>query len=101
MFNRFGTTQEMVIQTVEENNTPFLLAIDSVGLYMTTHNYVGKNFADRNRYSVLRQSVNERLSALGLNPEELWSGNQYRIQSESVSAKKVNPLKASKRGSKG
>ncbi|MDD4702355.1 MAG: hypothetical protein PHI96_09060 [Desulfovibrio sp.] len=100
MFNRFGTTQEMVIQTVEENSTAFLLAIDSVGLYMTTSNYVGKNLADRNRYSALRQGVNERLSALGLNPEELWSGNQHRIQSESVSAKKVNPLKASKRGSK-
>lgn len=100
MLTRFGTTQEMIIQTVEENNTAFLLAIDSAGLYMTTSNYVGKNLADQNRYSALRQNVTKRLSALGLNPEELWSNNQHLIQSETVSAKKVNPLKASKRGSK-
>ena len=29
------------------------------------------------------------------------AANQHRIQVETVSAKKVNPLKASKRGSKG
>ena len=101
MYARFGTSEEMVIQAVEENNATFLLAIDSTGLYMTTPNYVGKPLADTNRYSAARQNVNERLRALGLDPEELWANNQNLIKSETVSAKKVNPLKASKRGSKG
>ncbi|MEG6501482.1 MULTISPECIES: hypothetical protein [unclassified Desulfovibrio] len=102
MVTRFGTSPEMIIQSVEENDSTFLLAIDSAGLYMTTPNYVGKSMADRNRYSsAARQDVAARLAALGLNAEELWKNNQHLIQSETVSAKKVNPLKASKRGSKG
>ena len=101
MFNRFGTTSEMIIQPIEEKGVEYLLAIDSRGLYMTTANYVGRPMADRNRYSLARQGVGERLSALGLNPGDLWTNNQHRIQVETVSAKKVNPLKASKRGSKG
>ncbi len=102
MATRFGTTPEMIIQSIEENDTTFLLAIDSTGLYMTTHNYVGKHLADRNRYSnAARQDVAARLDALGLNAEELWKSNQHLIQSETASTKKVNPLKASKRGSKG
>lgn len=36
MYNRFGTTQEMMIQTVQENGTEAVLAIDSRGLYLTT-----------------------------------------------------------------
>ena len=101
MYNRFGTTAEMIIQPVEEKGAEYLLAIDSRGLYMTTAVYVGRPVADRNRYSGARQNVHKRLVALGLNPEELWEKNQHRIQVESVAARKVNPLKASKRGSRG
>ncbi|SDF05216.1 hypothetical protein [Desulfovibrio legallii] len=101
MENRFGTTEDMVIQAVEENGASYMLAIDKAGLYLTTPNYVGSVMADRHRYSAERKGVKARLTALGLDPEELWSGNQHRIRSETVATKKVNPLKASKRGSKG
>ena len=101
MYNRFGTTQEMMIQTVQENGTEAVLAIDSRGLYLTTAQFVGRPIADRNRYSGVRNEVPQRLAALGLDVEALVTANQHRIQVETVSAKKVNPLKASKRGSKG
>ena len=54
MYNRFGTTQEMMIQTVQENGTEAVLAIDSRGLYLTTAQFVGRPIADRNRYSGVR-----------------------------------------------
>ena len=101
MDNRFGTTEDMIIQPVEENGATYMLAIDKAGLYMTTATYVGSVMADRNRYISDRKGVKARLVALGLDPEELLNANQHRIKSETVSAKKVNPLKASKRGSKG
>ena len=101
MATRFGTSQEMIIQSVEENDSTFLLAIDSAGLYMTTANYVGKSIADRNRYSGVRKEMPQRLAALGLDVDALVAANQHRIQVETASTKKVNPLKASKRGSKG
>ncbi|MFC4677969.1 hypothetical protein [Desulfovibrio legallii] len=101
MDNRFGTTEDMIIQPVEENGATYMLAIDKAGLYMTTATYVGSVMADRNRYSSDRKGVKARLVALGLDPEELLNANQHRIKSETVSTKKVNPLKASKRGSKG
>ena len=101
MFNRFGTTEEMMIQTVQENGSEAVLAIDSRGLYLTISQFVGRPIADRNRYSAARSTVPQRLAALGLNADDLWSANQHKIQVESVSTKKVNPLKASKRGSKG
>ena len=101
MFNRFGTSQEMMIQTVQENEAEAVLAIDSRGLYLTSPQFVGRPIADRNRYSAARNDVPQRLAALGLNADDLWSANQHKIQVEAVSTKKVNPLKASKRGSKG
>lgn len=36
MLNRFGTTSDMVIQSVTENGSTYLLAIDDKGLYLTT-----------------------------------------------------------------
>ena len=101
MYNRFGTTQEMMIQTVQENGTEAVLAIDSRGLYLTTAQFVGRPIADRNRYSGVRKDVPQRLAALGLDVDALMAANQHRIQVETASTKKVNPLKASKRGSKG
>lgn len=101
MFNRFGTTQEMMIQTAQENGEDFVLAIDSRGLYLTTAQFVGRPIADHNRYSGARTGAEQRIAALGLDVAGLVAANQHRIQVETVSAKKVNPLKASKRGAKG
>ena len=70
MDNRFGTTEDMIIQPVEENGATYMLAIDKAGLYMTTATYVGSVMADRNRYSSDRKGVKARLVALGLDPEE-------------------------------
>ena len=57
--------------------------------------------ADRNRYSAARAEVPGRLAALGLNAEALAAQNGHRVQVEAAVTKKVNPLKASKRGAKG
>lgn len=101
MITRFGTNTDMIIQPVEENGQTLLLAIDADGLYLTTQKNVDKQMADTNRYTANRANVNERLKALGLDPAELASANQHRIQKLTVAAQKVNPLKASKRASKG
>ena len=101
MFNRFGTTQEMMIQTVHEGEDEVVLAIDSRSLYLTSAQFVGRPIADRNRYSAARQGAEQRIAALGLDAPGLLAANQHCIQVETVSAKKVNPLKASKRGAKG
>ena len=101
MFNRFGTSQDMMIQTVQENGDEVVLAIDSRGLYLTTAQFVGRPIADRNRYSAARLGAEQRIAALGLDAAGLLAANQHRIHVETVSAKKVNPLKASKRGAKG
>lgn len=101
MFNRFGTTQGMIIQPVQEDGAELLLAVDSRGLYLTTAQFVGRPIADRNRYSGTRQCADRRIAALGLDAAGLLAANQHRVQVETVSAKKVNPLKASKRGVKG
>lgn len=101
MFNRFGTTQDMMIQTVQQDGEELVLAIDSRGLYLTSAQFVGRPIADRNRYSATRQGVERRIAALGLDVPGLLAANQHRIQVETISAKKVNPLKASKRGAKG
>ncbi len=101
MITRFGTNADMIIQPVEENGKPLLLAIDSNGLYLTTQKMVDSHMADTNRYSTARANTNERLKALGLDPAELASANQHRIQKVAAVTQKVNPLKASKRASKG
>lgn len=101
MITRFGTNADMIIQPVEENGKTLLLAIDSNGLYLTTQKVVDSQIADTNRYSTTRANTAERLKALGLDPVELASANQHRIQKIVTATQKVNPLKASKRASKG
>ncbi len=92
----------MIIQPLEKKPGSPLLAIDSNGLYLTTPDRVGTNMADTNRYAVGRTGLADRLSALGLDPAELLEQNRHRIRVEGGEAKKkVNPLKASKRGMKG
>lgn len=101
MTNRFGTTEDMVIQTVEEGGRTYALAIDDSGLYLTTREKLNTNLADPNRFASDRRAVAARLSALGLDPVKLFQDNQGKIQSTgTTTAKKINPLKASKRASK-
>lgn len=98
MKNRFGTTSDMIIQTVEENGAAYLLAIDGKGLYLTTKNRLDRMLADSNRYMGGREGTPARLSALGLDPVALLNANQHLVKTAGGdTAKKVNPLKASKR----
>ena len=98
MKNKFGTTEDMIIQSVEENGIVYQLAVDAAGLYLTTKNRVSSLLADLNRYTRSRKETEARLSALGMNPAELFEQNKHLIRTDSGEAvKKVNPLKASKR----
>lgn len=51
MNNRFGTTSDMIIQTVQEKEGCACLAIDEKGLYLTSPEYVDRPLADPNRYA--------------------------------------------------
>ena len=96
MNNRFGTTSDMIIQTVQEKEGCACLAIDEKGLYLTSP------LADPNRYAGNRKDVAARLNALSLDADSLLEQNRHRIPKiTGESKKKVNPLKASKRSMKG
>ena len=103
MVNRFGSASDMVIQPVEENGAQYFLAIDEKGLYLTTDRYLDRNLADPNRYTAARAGIPARLAALGLDAAELAAAHQHLVKKagEGESKKKVNPIKASKRGMKG
>ena len=45
MNNRFGTTSDMIIQTVQEKEGCACLAIDEKGLYLTSPAYVDRPLA--------------------------------------------------------
>lgn len=99
--NRFGTTSDMIIQSMEKDGAEVLLAIDDKGLYFTSQNRVDRNMADTNRYAVSRNAVRDYLEKMGLSPVELFEQNKHRIRkSDGEPKKKLNPLKASKRGAK-
>ena len=98
MVNRYGTTSDMIIQEVQDGDTPRLLAIDKGGLYFTSPDRVDRGIADVNRYGTNRDAVRDRLKELGLDPHELFHANQHLIKTEQEAAKqKINPIKASKR----
>ena len=99
MENRYGTTQDMIIQEVENNGTNQLLAIDSKGLYLTTPDRIGGMVADVNRYGVAREKIHALLQTLGINPEETFNANRHLIKTETGAGKgrALNPIKASKR----
>ncbi len=100
MENRYGTTQDMIIQEVENNGKAQLLAIDSKGLYLTTQERVGGMVADVNRYGVPREEINRQLESLGLDPLTLFNANKHLIKTDTGTAtggKSLNPIKASKR----
>lgn len=100
MITRFGTSQEMLLQAVEENGLALQLAIDSRGLYLTEDKYLGRNVADPNRCTH-RVLMEERIKALGIDYKEMFETNKHLIQQMPMEkSKKVNPLKASKRSMK-
>jgi hypothetical protein len=88
----------MIIQEVQEGEKSYLLAIDSQGLYFTTQDRVDTRMADLNRYAVDRKTFASRLESLGLSPTDIFEENKSRIQVATQTARKINPLKASKRG---
>lgn len=96
--NRFGTTSDMIIQEVQEGDAAFLLAIDAKGLYFTTPDRVDTKLADLNRYAVDREVFVERLEKMGFSPYDLFEEHKGKIQQVTQTTKKINPLKASKRG---
>ena len=96
--NRFGTTADMIIETIQEGEQSFLVAIDSNGLYFTTPDRVDNGMADTNRYAMNRTNFLDRLEKLGFSPLEMFENNRDKIKLVSTSTKKLNPLKASKRG---
>ncbi len=101
MINRFGTTSDMVIQQVEEAGVRYALAIDGKGLYLTLPDRLDSMLADTYRYDARRAGMEARLTALGLDPAALFKENRHRIKAAAGEpAKKVNPLKASKRAMK-
>ena len=98
--NSFGTTEEMVIRQIEMAGKMKSIAIDDKGLYITSPDRVGRNVADVNRYGVDRRVFISEIEAAGLDAEQLFEENRHRIVSGStaVTEKKINPIKASKRG---
>ena len=100
MENRYGTTQDMIIQEVDNNGEIQLLAIDSKGLYLTSRERLGGMVADANRYGVPRDEINRKLKSLGLDPLTLFNANKHLIKTDTGPAKggkSLNPIKASKR----
>ena len=99
--NRFGTSHDMVIDEIEVNGMRQVLAIDEKGLYLTTPEKVGRNLADINRYGVDRNHAIQTLTTMGYDLEKITHENQDIVKTLLANApkeKKINPLKASKRG---
>lgn len=100
MGNSFGTTEEMVIQQVEMAGKMKSIAIDEKGLYITSPDRVGRSVADVNRYGVDRNLFVSEIEAAGLDAAQLFEENRHRIAigGSARTEKKINPIKASKRG---
>lgn len=103
MISRFGSTSAMIIRQVEENGTPYFLAIDEKGLYLTTARYLDRNIADPHRYTAARAGMAERLADLHLDYASLVEEHRHLVRKvgDGENKKKVNPIKASKRSMKG
>lgn len=99
--NQFGTTPEMVIEEIDDHGFKRIMAIDDKGLYLTSPEKVGRRVADVNRYGVDRTEFKMILESLGYDTAAIFEENRHRVaaQEEYVpTEKKVNPIKASKRG---
>lgn len=99
--NQYGTTQEMVIEEVDDHGVRRIMAIDDRGIYLTSPDRVGRLVADANRYGVDRTEFKSVLEALGYDTAEIFEKNRHRVKAQEsyvAPEKKVNPIKASKRG---
>jgi len=99
--NQFGTTPDMVIEEIDDHGLKRIMAIDDRGLYLTSPEKVGRRVADVNRYGVSRMEFKVILESLGYDTEAIFEQNRHRVKAEegyTVPEKKVNPIKASKRG---
>lgn len=99
--NRFGTSREMVIDEIEVNGVGQMMAIDEKGLYLTTPDKVGRATADVNRYGVQRQAFIDTLEAMGYDTQKIRNDNRHIVAALAANGpteKKLNPIKASKRG---
>jgi len=97
--NRFGTTQEMIIEHFSMDGDTKVIAIDKDGLYFTNPGFLGRKRADINRYCIPRATFKTTLKEAGFDPDKLRTKNTNRLnlQSDPGSSKKLNPIKASKR----
>ncbi|MCG8470932.1 MAG: hypothetical protein MI742_03640 [Desulfobacterales bacterium] len=99
--NFFGTSKEMVIDEIDVDGIKRIMAIDDKGLYLTTPERVGRNMADNNRYGISRKEFIEVLERLGYDTQKIFNENRHLVKNPDADLpkeRKVNPLKASKRG---
>ena len=99
--NQYGTTKEMVIEEIDDHGVRRIMAIDDKGLYLTIPERVGRSVADSNRYGVDRVEFKLVLEVLGYDTADIFEKNRHLIRAQESNAapeKKVNPIKASKRG---
>ena len=99
--NQFGTTPDMVIEEIDDHGLKRIMAIDDRGLYLTSPEKVGRRVADVNRYGVNRVEFKVILESLGYDTDAIFEKNRHRVRVEegyTAPEKKVNPIKASKRG---
>ncbi|MFI3271730.1 MAG: hypothetical protein R3Y11_06470 [Pseudomonadota bacterium] len=100
MVSRFGTTKEMVIESIETADGARMIAIDNRGLYLTEAKYLDRPIADPNRSSH-RAAMEARIKELGVDTKAMFDANKGMIQAlPKETSVKVNPLKASKRSMK-
>lgn len=100
-YNQFGTTEEMVIEEIDDHGVRRIMAIDDKGLYLTRPEMVGRYVADMSRYGVDRVEFKLILETLGYDTDAIVEKNRHRVLVQTgvtPTDKKVNPIKASKRG---
>ncbi len=76
----FGTTPEMVIESIEVNGKLKAIAIDSRGIYITTPDRIGTPAADANRSKAERHHDIRELARRGIDTRALYEENRHRIK---------------------
>lgn len=102
--NRCGTRKEYVVQPVELAGEEKFIAFDDKGVYITEARHIDSGIADINRYGRDRDVFIEQLETAGVDMDEVTTKIDEIIANmpaDTGKKKKVNPLKASKRGARG
>ena len=92
MNNRFGTTSDMIIQTVQEKKDALASPLMKKRAVPDLAGYVDRPLADPNRYAGNRKDVAARLNALGLDAGSLLEQNQHRIPKITGESKRRSTL---------